>query len=77
MSERLRRLLPLNMHDRCSSHSMRRSGAMAMVNSGISLEKVSELGRWSGTETLVKNYLRDSTRLETEQAGFASVCWVL
>ncbi len=44
---------------------------MAMVNGGISLEKVSELGRWSGTETLVKNYLRDSTRLEREQAGFA------
>jgi hypothetical protein len=47
---------------------------MAMANGGVSLERVSELGRWSGTEIdsvvlyciLVKNYLRDSTRLERE-----------
>ncbi len=76
IATRLKSLLPSDLQHRCSSHSMRRSGAMAMINGGVSLARVSELGRWTGTETLVKNYLRGSSKIELEQAKVARVCWV-
>jgi hypothetical protein len=74
---RLESVLPKELHNRCTSHSMRRSGAMSMINSGVSFERVSELGRWSGTETLVKNYLRDSSNVLKEQSQVALKCWLV
>jgi integrase len=75
LKRRLMSVLPPELHTRCTSHSMRRSGAMAMITSGISLERVAELGRWSGTETLASCYLRGSSTVQTAQAELAS--WVV
>ncbi|KAF4652354.1 hypothetical protein FOL47_011140 [Perkinsus chesapeaki] len=51
----------LGNRPRCTTHCMRRSGALIAFRRGMPLEEIALLGRWSGTQTLVDNYLRDAT----------------
>jgi hypothetical protein len=46
---------------RCTSHAMRRTGVRLMLEAGVPLATVAEIGRWKGTGTIEAAYASDAS----------------
>ncbi len=46
---------------RCTSHAMRRTGVRLLLEAGVPLATVAEIGRWKGTGTIEAAYARDAS----------------